>query len=409
MDYFAVISRLYRLANYERTKGFVKDIGRFRKLLSELGNPHLRLSNPILVAGTKGKGSVVHMAARGLMNAGYRTGMNISPHLITLHERIQVNGRPISTEDLTDVLSVVFEAVDRGNPTTFFEAVTAAAFLHFLAERTDYQVFEVGLGGRLDATNVVEQRVGAITRVDYDHTSILGETLEEIAREKAGIIKTGSVIFTPRSNERVLPVIENRAREVGAEVVVVGHRTLHVGEDGTVFETDGRVIRLPVLGEFQAENGAISYHVLKALGVEFDPTGIFVPGRMHVLNRSPLLLLDGAHNEISARYLVSSLKRIFPYRKFNFVLAFSRGKDYVTFIRTVSEVADRIFITGYPWRRSLPPDEVYRACLTLHPKCSRLNGINEVQDVLHSDTVITGSLYLLGHFLRRYLSSPFPV
>ncbi len=396
------------MANYERVKGFVKDIGRFRGLLSALGNPHNLLSNPILVAGTKGKGSVVHAVARALSNAGKRTGMNISPHLMSLHERIQVDGEPISEEDLTEALSRVFAAVNRGYQTTFFEAITAAAFLHFLKERTEYEVFEVGLGGRLDATNVVRQRVGVITRIDYDHTSILGETLEEIAREKAGIVKEGSVVLTPKSNAPVLSVIEEKARREGAELVVVEHRTLHVGEEGTVFETDDRVISLPVLGEFQAENGALAYHTLRVLGLPFNPSGLFVPGRMHVLRREPLLLLDGAHNRISARYLLSSLKRIFPGRRFNFVLAFSRGKDYRAFIRTVSEVANWIFITHYPWRRSLTPEEPYRACLTLHPKCSTLD-VSALQNALHEDTVITGSLYLLGHFLRGYLHPPFRV
>ena len=406
MGYHEVLSRLYRLANYERVKGFVKDIRRFRDLLKALGDPHLKLSHPILVAGTKGKGSVVHTVARGLTNAGYRTGMNISPHLMSLHERIQIDGSPIGKEDLTEALSRVFST---GKPTTFFEAMTAAAFLHFLKEGTEYEVLEVGLGGRLDATNVVEQKVGVITRIDYDHTSILGHTLQEIAREKAGIIKPGSLVITPESNRRVLSVIEGRAKEVGAEVVVVKHRVLYVGEEGTVFETDGKVVRLPLLGEFQAENGALAYYVLKALGVGFKTEGLFVPGRMQVLRRSPLLLVDGAHNEVAARSLVSSLKRIFPQRRFNFVLAFSRGKDYVAFVRRVSEVADWIFVTQYPWRRSLPADEVYRACLVLHPKCATLDSINEIQDVLHQPTVITGSLYLVGSFLRRFLSSPFPV
>ncbi len=408
MDYNGVLKRLYRLANYERVRGFVKDIGRFRELLSAMGNPHTSLSNPVLVAGTKGKGSVVHAVARALTNAGKRTGMNISPHLTSLHERIQVDGEPISEGDLTEVLDEVFNVVDRRYSTTFFEAITAAAFLHFLRKGTDYEVFEVGLGGRLDATNVVSQRVGVITRIDYDHTSILGETLEEIAREKAGIVKGGSVVLTPTSNAPVLPVIEERARREGAELIVVKHRTLHVGEDGTVFETDGRVVRVPVLGEFQAENGALAYHVLKVLGLPFDPSGLFVPGRMHVLRREPLLLLDGAHNRVSAESLVSSLKRIFPGRRFNFVLAFSRGKDYRSFISTVREVANWIFITHYPWRRSLVPEEPYRVCLTLHPKCDTLDTF-ALHNVLHEDTVITGSLYLLGHFLRGYLHPPFRV
>ena len=408
MDYHGVLGRLYRLANYERVRGFVKDIGRFRNLLQALGNPHLRLSSPILVAGTKGKGSVVHAVARALTNAGKRTGMNISPHLMSLHERIQLDGEPISEEALTGALSRVFAAVDRGYRTTFFEAITAAAFLHFLRERTEYEVFEVGLGGRLDATNVVVQRVGVITRIDYDHTSILGETLEEIAREKAGIIKSHSLVLTPKSNSPVLRVIEEKARRERAEMIVVEHRTLHVGEEGTVFETDGKVIEVPVLGEFQAENGALAYHTLKVLGLPFNPSGLFVPGRMHVLRREPLLLLDGAHNRVSAEYLLSSLKRIFPGRRFNFVMAFSRGKDYRAFIRTVREVADWIFITHYPWRRSLTPEEPYRACMTLHPKCVMLD-VFALQDVLHEDTVMTGSLYLLGHFLKGYLHPPFRV
>ncbi|NPA79480.1 MAG: hypothetical protein GXO29_00310 [Thermotogae bacterium] len=402
MEYREVLRRLYSLANYERTKGFVKDIGRFRALLRALGDPHILLRAPLLVAGTKGKGSVVHMLARSLSNLGYRTGMNISPHLVSIHERIQIDGTPISEEDFAEVLGELFRVSDMGFPTTFFEAMTGAAILHFLRKGTDYQVFEVGLGGRLDATNVVEQKVGVITRIDYDHTSILGETLEEIAAEKAGIIKGAAPIITPESNSRVLPVIERRARRFGAPVVVVSHRVLSVGEEGTVFETDGRVVRLPVLGEFQAENGALAYHALKSLGLEFDPTGVFVPGRMHILRRSPLLLVDGAHNPVSAKALVSSLRRIFPHRKFNFVLAFSRGKDYYGFIRTVADVADWIFITRYPWRRSLEPEEVFRTCMLLHGRCGMLGGLHEILNRIHGDTVITGSLYLIGSFLRLF-------
>ncbi len=396
------LRRLYRLTNYERVKGFVKDIKRFRDLLKALGNPHLELNTPILVAGTKGKGSVVHIVSRSLQNSGFKVGMNTSPHLVSLDERIRVNGKPIPLDRLEDLLGAVFRAVDRGYGTTFFESITAAAFLHFLNERTDYEVFEVGLGGRLDATNVVEQKVSVITRIGYDHTNILGNTLEEIAGEKAGIIKNDSPVITTFRNEEVLHVIERRAKEYGAEVVVVGYRVLDVGEEGTVFETDGKVLKVPLLGEFQAENGALSYHVMKVLGLSFKPEGVFVPGRMHVLRRSPLLLIDGAHNPTAAESLVRSLKRIFPGRRFNFVLAFSRGKDYVQFLRYIRDLADWIFITRYPWRRSEQVEEVLKRALTLHGKCAALSSVYEIENVLTEDTVITGSLYLLGEFLRLW-------
>jgi len=344
------------------------------------------------------------MVSRALRNAGFKVGLNVSPHLLSIRERIQINGAPISKEDFADVLGKVFEVLRDGCETTFFEAITSASFLYFLKENTDYQVFEVGLGGRLDATNVVLQRVGVITRIHYDHTSILGDTLEQIAEEKAGIIKSGSPVITPESNVKVLDVISKKAKERGSKVIVVKHRVLEVSRRGTTFETDGRIFTLPLLGRFQAENGALAYHVLKILGVEFDPSGVVVPGRMQVLRDSPLLLVDGAHNPVSSRMLVESLKRIFPRTRFNFVLAFSRGKDYHTFLKDLIEVADWIFITRYPWRRSEEAENVARVCYTLHGRCSVLSDVSAIQNVIHGNTVITGSLYLLGNFLKWWWS-----
>ena len=229
MDYRESLAYLMKYADYERLprSGIVWDLRRIERLLKRLGDPQYA-ARAVHVAGTKGKGSTSAMIAAILRQAGYRVGLYTSPHLLSFTERIRVNGRPIAETDWARLVEVVQPHVEAENALgdlgelTTFEILTAMAFLHFREVRADYQVVEVGLGGRLDATNVVRPEVCVITSISYDHTDVLGDTLAKIAGEKAGIIKPGATVVSAPQAAEAMEVIERVCREKGAPLLKVG-------------------------------------------------------------------------------------------------------------------------------------------------------------------------------------------
>jgi len=332
--YQQALDYLYSFVDYETMQlprsAINYDLRRMAELLARLGNPHLK-ARSVHIAGTKGKGSTAAMIAPVLSASGYKTGLFISPHLIDLRERFRIDGKMISRADIVKLVAKLKPAVEAVNrkatygKLTTFELLTALGFLYFSQEGVDFQVVEVGLGGRLDATNVIEPEVCVITAINLDHTDVLGNTLAEIAAEKAGIIKPGIVVVSSPQPEEVARVIGERCIECGARLVRVGRDVIWQGlgfkADSQLLVVNGVLdnykLSIPLLGRYQLENAAVAVAALEALaGKGFDISldsiirglnKVSWPGRFQVLGHKPLIVVDGAHNPASARQLKLSL------------------------------------------------------------------------------------------------------
>jgi dihydrofolate synthase/folylpolyglutamate synthase len=302
------------------------NLDRMFALMEELGNPHEKY--PIIhVAGTKGKGSVSALGASALQAAGHKTGLYTSPHLWDYTERIQINGEPISHEQLIELVEEVKPAVAKIPKLTTFEITTAIGFLAFAKNDVKAAVIEVGLGGRLDATNVVTPQVSVITSLSYDHMAILGNTLAKIASEKAGIIKEGvPLVSAPQAGE-ALEVLERIAKERKSPFILLGKdvkferltSSLDGQELAVSYQQSAVSLRIPLLGVHQIENAAIAYTALKASGIPISDEAIQKgfsrakwPARFEILRREPPVVIDSAHNRDSALRLRQTLDEYFP-------------------------------------------------------------------------------------------------
>lgn len=309
------------------------NLDRMFALLKELGDPQEKY--PIIhVAGTKGKGSVSAFCASALKAAGYKAGLFSSPHLWDYVERIQINGESISHEQLIHLVEEVKPEVAKIAKLTTFEITTAIAFLAFAKNDVNAAVIEVGLGGRLDATNVVMPNVSVITSLSYDHMAVLGNTLAEIAGEKAGIIKEGIPVVSAPQTKEALEVLKRVAKQKSCPLVLIGKdvkferrtssldgQTLHLSSFLPLSSTQPQTIDLtiPLLGAHQVENAAIAYAALKVSGIPISEEAIqkgFAdvkwPARFEVLRRQPPVVIDSAHNRDSARRLRQTLDEYFP-------------------------------------------------------------------------------------------------
>ena len=309
------------------------NLDRMFALMEELGNPHLKF--PIIhVAGTKGKGSVAALCASALQAAGYNTGLYTSPHLWDYVERIQINGQPLSHDQLIELVEALKPAVAKIPKLTTFEITTALGLLAFAQNDVSAAVVEVGLGGRLDATNIVMPKVSVITSLSYDHMAVLGNTLAAIAGEKAGIIKEGIPVVSAPQTDEALEVLERVAKEKNCPFILVGEdvkfERVNSSLDGQSLEistfylpssTEHHTIEItiPLLGKHQIENAAIAYTALKTSGIPISDEAIqqgFAqvkwPARFEVLRRKPPVVIDSAHNRDSARRLRETLDEYFP-------------------------------------------------------------------------------------------------
>lgn len=387
MDYSQSISRLINLVDHERNtvtgprQKAIYDLGRMEALLDRLGSPQHQVP-AVHIAGTKGKGSTAALCDAALRAAGLSTGFYSSPHLHTFRERIRRDSEPISQDKfaaLVEGLWPIHEELKADSdvgPLTLFEYLTGMAFQCFAEDRTDVQVIEVGLGGKLDATNVLDAGVCVITSISLDHMAILGDSIGEIAADKAGIIKPGStVIIAPQTSEALAPILA-ACQEKEAAPILVGRDVTweegHSGTDGQRFTIRGRNgeydLQMPLLGDHQLENAASAVAALEALasqGISVNSKAMEVgfervswPCRMEVLSRSPLLVADGAHNVYSVESLLKSLPKYLNYEKLILVAGFSRDKNVEGMARALNEKADLVFATASRHPRSLTPDEV---------------------------------------------------
>ncbi len=406
-------------------------LDRMRAFLHELGDPH-RSYPTIHIGGTSGKGSTSTMIASALQAAGHRTGLHTKPHLHSMTERARIDGHSISRERFASVLDAMMPAIERtasqhGRP-TFYETLLALAFAYFAQERVDVAVIEVGLGGRLDGTNVIHPLVAAITSVSYDHTDVLGSSIEEIAVEKAGIAKRGVPLVLADVPPAARAVIERYAAEVGAPIVHVADVVRVELEEGagsrgqTLAVKSGRGsyrLLLPVLGIFQRTNAATAIAVLEQLAEELRPSceelargfaAVVIPGRMELVSRNPTVVFDIAHNAEKAESLVASLREHFEGRRMHYVVAIGETKDARRIVEILAALPSTFNFTSFAvsGRRAIPPARLATIAESLGTWGRAIGDPIEALTVARRNAefedvvVVTGSTFLVAGLREWY-------
>ncbi|UCH86072.1 MAG: bifunctional folylpolyglutamate synthase/dihydrofolate synthase [Dehalococcoidia bacterium] len=410
------------------------DLRRVQSLLARLGNPHLG-RQAIHIAGSKGKGSVAAMIASILQAAGYRSGLYTSPHLHSFRERIVVDGEPIGEDEfarLTEALvpQAVAENEDgRFGQLTTFELLTALAFLWFQDRDVRWQVLEVGMGGRLDATNVVDEKaVCVITPISLEHTTVLGDTVEEIAVEKAAILRPGTtLVMAPQTYPEAAAVIRARAAELAAPLLEVSgtYSVQRLGWDltGQSFRLAGprcsRELWLPLLGDHQLENAATAVAAIDALrsggvavseeSIEEGLSQLSWPGRLEVLRDKPLIVVDGAHNGDSARRLRQALRDHFSFGRAILMMGVSGGKTIAAMAEELAPLTDRLIATRSQHPRAAEPEAVAAAFAaqgvasetypTVAAALDRARALAEPDDLI----CVVGSLFVVAEVREQVL------
>jgi len=434
--YQDALNYLYSFVDYETSRQVRSsenyDLRRMEELLACFGNPHLA-APCVHVAGTKGKGSTAAMIASVLTASGYHIGLYTSPHLIDIRERIRVDGKLISQAALVGCIERLRPEVELINTRatygrlTTFEVLTALGFLYFSQQKVDFQVVEVGLGGRLDATNVVRPEVCAITTLGMDHMEVLGDTLAKIAAEKAGIIKRGVPLVSARQETEAAVVIERFCKRHKAELVRAGVDivciVLRECKSAQFLEIKGRrgnySVELPLYGRFQRENVAVAVGVLEILterGFHITEHSIVEglrkvrwSGRFQLLYRRPLIVADGAHNLQSAHELKAAMVdflRDRPCDKRVLVIGMSSDKDYVAVAQELAGIFDVVVATQSRHLRALATDKLAgvfaNTNATVMTAPNVMTALDEAVKLGGKNAFIcaTGSLFIVGEALK---------
>jgi dihydrofolate synthase / folylpolyglutamate synthase len=433
MNYNQALDYIYGHTNYEAVpRPHAEDnydLRRLYEILQRLGNPHNQ-ARSLHIAGTNGKGSTSAMLASVLTEAGYNTGLYTSPHLITTRERIMVNEKMITEDELASIMTHLQPEIESVNQKatygrlTVFEILTVMSFVYFAEKKCEMQVMEVGMGGRFDATNVIQPEICLITSISFDHTAILGNTLTLIASEKCGIIKPGcTVISHPQAAEADL-VIQATCREKGVKLIRVGKeincRSLSYDFEQQEMEIAGRLdkyrVAIPLLGQYQLDNTSAAVAALEVLqerGYRITKENILnglakvsFPGRMNILSRRPLLVADGGHNPGAAHNLKEALLQYFHPERAILVIGISSDKDIPGIIDELFPVFDIVISTRAGSPRSAKP-EVIAAEFARHGvkatiSASVANALAEAKSMAGEQDLIcvTGSLYVVGEALE---------
>ena len=429
--------------NFERVRPHRVDpddfkLGRMRALMDALDNP--QDATPIVhIAGSKGKGSVCEMLAGCLGANGYTVGVYSSPHLVSVRERIRVGAEPISGRGFARIMSKVRDAAEAVEPEhgqpTYFECITAAGFLQFAEEAVDIAVVEVGLGGRLDSTNIASPLVTAITAIQLEHTAILGDSLELIAAEKAGIIKQGVPCLTVKQDEAVLEIFERTAEERGAPLMVLGreidftqrfeaahamgpHMRVCVGTGDQTLDH----LPVPFEGEHQAQNCGLALAILQQLalrGFEHSERGVLLGlessvknGRLEEIWDNPRIIIDGAHTGESVRTLINAIGAHVRSDSMVVIFGCAADKDVDAMLAEIGRGGDKVIFTraqGNP--RAMDPEELRKRFEESHGKMSQVeptlrDAINTAAKGVGRDDLIcvTGSFYLAGEAKALFLA-----
>lgn len=407
------------------------------RMLKAFGNPHQNLK-AVHIAGSNGKGSVAAFVSRILQKAGYQVGLYTSPHLSDFSERIRINGKRITSDEvvyLTRLIrakqcEVAQEDGTIGDPTsvtsmTFFEFTTLMAFLYFLQKKVDFAVVEVGMGGRLDATNVLYPLVSVITNIAKEHQQYLGKTIEEIAREKAGIIKPHGILITAVAQSRILTKIRSQCREMGSILYRIGKDT-RVSEDNRGgFNYHGifsnyRGLKINIRGEYQIKNAALAVGVAELLskqGYLVDEKAIREglqemkwPGRLELVNQNPRVLLDGAHNLAAIEKLRKELEKNFSYRKLFLVIGIMKDKAIRPILKQILPLGNHTILTQPQMDRSASPLSLLKSARSITDQVEVVEDVKQAvqkaRTLAGKDDLIciTGSLFTVGEAREVFFS-----
>jgi dihydrofolate synthase/folylpolyglutamate synthase len=395
------------------------DLTQVEKILKAIDEPH-REVQAIHIGGTNGKGSTAAMIASILQKEGYRVGLYTSPHLLRFTERIKVNGKEIERDEVVELAEWMREKIEAAGitlPFTFFDFTTSMAFLYFKQKMVDLAILEVGLGGRLDSTNVVDPLLSIITNIDKDHVEQLGRSLLKIAGEKAGIIKKGRPLITAATQPRVLRLFSRTCKEKGAPYFRVGRDFRSEWTDDGNFNYEGLHrklwnVHLNLLGFHQITNGTTALgamEVLEELGYTVSTDAMIEglkevnwPGRLEMVSSSPRVVLDGAHNPAGALVLRAALEKEFQYDRLILLVGMMKDKDAKTFLETLAPLADHILLSKPHTDRSASPS-VLLDVLGRNGKKGEV--IEEMKEAIEKGLsltreedllCITGSLYTIG-------------
>jgi len=442
-SYKEAMSYLYARTDYEKETSLRYNIttfnlDRMEKLLSLVGNPHKKIATAH-IAGTKGKGSTATMLARMLESNGYNVGLYTSPHVVHLHERIAVNSEMISEREMLGLMNRIYAPVEKISKTeapTFFEIMTAMAFMHFADVKTDIAVIETGLGGRLDSTNVIRPEVVGITSLSIDHQHQLGKTLDSIAREKAGIFKSGVPIVSVQQEPEAMHVLKSHATAVKAPFSVTGNDDIEFSyrfensrEDGphmrvclTTPTSKFEHLRVPLHGKHQAINCGLALAMLdklKSSGYEIDNEKaveglgkVWLAGRMEMICDDPRIMIDGAHNAASIQALIHAIGQNIPYDSMVIIFGCNNDKDVAGMLDKLRYGADKVIFTRSKSAKATPPEDLADMYTEICGKmCQSAVSLGEALRLARSavskeDLIcITGSFYLIGeakmHFESR--------
>ncbi len=411
--YNQVTSELYKL----QKTGIKFGLNTTKNILDRLGNPHKDL-NFIHVGGTNGKGSVVAIISSILKEHGFKVGSYTSPHLVRFTERMRIDWEEIHPSRVVELYEKVKKVVIPGQEPTFFEFVTAMALCYFAEEEVDFGVIEVGLGGRLDSTNIITPQVSIITNVSFDHQEFLGKTLASIAREKAGIIKPGIPVVTAVKQPVAQSVIKTTAYEKKAPVKIYG-KDFHIKKDSlNTFQyiSPQRVLKglsVALLGDHQRENTAVALCALEVLEekglikISEDKIrkGLFNaswPGRAEIISRDPLIIIDGAHNPSGAESLKKLLKSNFSYEKLYLIVGVMADKDIKGIFRRLLPEAEAVIFTKPKYSRSADPETLKKIARPYTSKCYVIPDVKQAIEYAKTEAgprdiiCITGSLYFMG-------------
>ena len=399
---------------YDETLGYIHSLGKFRlpasldrikAVCKILGDPQNAFKS-IHIAGTNGKGSTAMMLTNILINNGLRVGSFVSPFVVNFNERIQINGEYISDDDLAEYSEKV---KNTGVELNEFEFITAVGFCFFKDKKIDVAVIETGLGGRLDATNVLKNvAVSVITKIGLDHTAVLGETIEKIAGEKCGIIKPHTPVITvPDQDKTAISVINNHTKNL---VVPEMPKIRYADINGSEFVYKGEEYRLSLLGVHQIYNAVAVIEAVKVLLPDISHKTVFdalnaaeFPARLETVSKSPLVIIDGAHNPDGAAALSGFLKR--TGQKVTLILAMMKDKNSREFVRIMAENCESIIVTEIDHPRCMPAEMLYEIAREYHKNTDFSRDISTAlkkAEATQNPVLVTGSLYLASAVRKFY-------
>jgi dihydrofolate synthase/folylpolyglutamate synthase len=441
-NYDQALDYLFKHTDYEKQQKLrynvtTFDLDRMNELLKGIGDPHKKVRS-VHIAGTKGKGSTATMLARMVEANSYRVGLYTSPHVSSLHERITINSEMITRKEFLGIMNRIHPVLEKmgrkDSFPTFFEIMTAMAFLYFLDKKADISVIETGLGGRLDSTNVITPSVVGITSISIDHQNLLGPTLEHIAREKAGIIKKGIPVFTVQQDPMALKAIKKQATAVKAPLTVTGrdvdfsfrfessrehgpHNRICLTTPTSKFEH----LRVPLPGEHQAINCGLALAMLDSLksqGFQINDekaiqglSDVQMSGRMEMVCHDPRILVDAAHNAASIRALIQAIGQHVPYDSMVIIFGCNNDKDVRGMLTELQYGADKMIFTRSNSPKAVSPHDLAEMYTDICGKmCQTAMSLSESLRIAKSaisreDLVcIAGSFYLVGQAKQMFQS-----